>query len=143
MVTRLLKVNLFLKGSEVSKLWSQLYCGVNHACVFVCMCVCVFMHACVCVHVCVCVCLSVYVYVCVCVRTCMSVYVCVCVVCMHECICLHTCMFESFAELICIIIVLIWSVSLSIIHCSPLLIISCQLLTLLSFSNHYRSLSNH
>jgi hypothetical protein len=50
-------------------------------CVYVCMCVRVY----VCVYVCMCVCVCVYVYMCVCVCMCVCVYVYVCV-CMCVCV---------------------------------------------------------
>ena len=65
----------------------------NDVCVFVCVCLCVFVGGCLCLcvrmYVCVCVCLSVCVYTCVCVRVCVYVFVCVCArACVRMCGCL-------------------------------------------------------
>ena len=70
--------------------------------VFVCLCVCVCVFVCVCVRVCVCVCVYVCVCVCmcvyVCVRVCMCVYVCVRVcMCVYVWVCVGMCGYRRIA----------------------------------------------
>src|SRR4029434_5421029 len=59
-------------------------------CVFMSVCVCVFMsvYVCVCVYACVCVCVCVFESVCLCVCVCVCGCVCVCV---YECVCVCVC----------------------------------------------------
>jgi hypothetical protein len=69
------------------------------ACLWVCVCACVYMWVCVCACV-FCVCVYVCVVLCACVRACEHVYVCVCVclccvvcmrACVRACVCVHVC----------------------------------------------------
>ena len=85
---------------------SVFVCVRVHACVYVCLCVCVFMcvHVCVCVYVCLCVRCFMWVNSCVCVHICVREQMCVCVYpffrvrlfscvsmssCVRVCVCVH------------------------------------------------------
>ena len=60
------------------------------------MCVCMYVYVCVCMYVCVRVCMCVYlcVHVCVCVCVCVRVSVCVCM-CVRVCVCVCVCVWEE------------------------------------------------
>jgi hypothetical protein len=89
-----------------------------HACVHVCMCVCIYayMYVCVCMYAymyvcmdgCMCVCMYVcmyaYMYVCMCVCMYAYMYVCMCVcmrICMYVCVCVYVWMYACMYVCVC------------------------------------------
>ena len=73
------------------------YSCIGTVCVYVYICVCMFVCWCVCVYVCICVCMYVGVLVCVCVCICVCMYVGVCV-----CVCVYLYVYVCWCIGVCV-----------------------------------------